>query len=169
MQHLAGLICFLPILAPFMIAPLIIGKQLLARNSASALPQFAGWLTLKPLITTPIWLLLVGLTFSGDWFKPSPAYLLTALPGIIGTLIIVASYRSELCWSCGAEWVLLVLDTVRWGCSLLWGLSAQSNGLGCALIGLMLPSIYAGVAWILCNTNLSDSTTEPSTTSSHGQ
>jgi hypothetical protein len=137
------LLCAMPF-----ILPLTIGLALVRR--APGVSRLAGWLTLKPLLATPLWLLLGAATFSGNWSRPSLAYALTALPGVGLTLVLVWVFRSEVRWrGIGPLWLLLVLDTLRWGSSFLLGLVGAAK-INLLLISLAMPTVFAISAWVVC-------------------
>jgi len=127
--------------SPF-ILPCFLGIRILGQASDD-FSRLAGWLTLKPLIATPLWFFLVDATFSGDWSRPGPAYVLTALPGIGLTLILVLIFRSVFQSHSSATRMLLALDTVRWGSSFLMGLLPGSIKLLLAFIALAMPTVFA--------------------------
>jgi hypothetical protein len=137
--------------SPFII-PLFLGIRVLSLHPESDFSRLAGWLSLKPIVATPIWLYLVDRTFSGDWSRPSPAYLVTALPGILLTLLIVAAHRSALTSNPGGARFLLVMDTIRWGNSLLMvSLSGSPLTPIFIFVGLTMPTFFAFGALALCN------------------
>jgi hypothetical protein len=134
---------------PF-ILPLIIGLALVWRTTTSGLSHLCGWLTLKPLVATPLWLVLVAATFTGNWSRPSLAYGLTAIPGIGLTIMLVWIFRAEIDWRPSSPiWLLLVLDTLRWGSSFLLGLHT-AEVISLILISLAMPTVFALCAWRVC-------------------
>jgi hypothetical protein len=133
--------------SPF-ILPCLLGIRILGQSSDD-FSRLASWLTLKPLIATPIWFFLVDATFSGDWSRPGPAYVLTALPGIGITLIIVLIFRSVVQSHPSGIRMLLALDTLRWGSSFLMGLLPGSIKLLLAFIALAMPTVFALFAQVI--------------------
>ena len=137
------LVCAMPF-----ILPLIIGLALVHR--APGVSRLAGWLTLKPVLATPLWFLLGAATFRGDWSRPSLAYAVTALPGVGLTLVLVWVFRSVVRWRAnGPLWLLLVLDTLRWGSSFLFGL-VEAAKLSLLMVSLAMPTVFALCAWMVC-------------------
>lgn len=142
-------LCGAAILLPF-----IMGVRMSMSYSNTWFPQFAGLMTLKPLLATPIWLLICSATsvISGV------GILLTLIPGIGLTLWIGWAYRSLLKdenTRQAAIW-LYVLDAVRWINSFLILIASGtyvriaplSSGVSgnFAFVGIVLPSIFALVA-----------------------
>lgn len=136
--------------SPF-ILPCFLGIRILGLASDD-FSRLAGWLTLKPLIATPIWFFLVDATFSGDWSRPDPTYALTALPGIGLTFILALVFRSVFQSHASAVMGLLALDTVRWGSSFLMGLGLLPDPLKLllAFIALAMPTVFALFAQVIC-------------------
>ena len=66
------------------VPPIILGLVLLIGHFRSDFGRFAGLLTLKPLVATPLWLL----TLSPATSPSEPNILLSVLPGIGLTLLI---------------------------------------------------------------------------------
>jgi hypothetical protein len=151
-NQIAGLlVAFLLVLG----APLIIGIVLLAKREKDVLRWFAGLMTLKPVIATPVWYAIV----LGDLYSPSAELKLIA-PGVGLTVLITL-----LCWrvfrdphTSGAAQRLLLLDTARWVSSWMWSLLLKgagnpSSSVSCfcsaALVALALPTIFGFVALAL--------------------
>lgn len=117
-------------------------------NRPHALGRMASLLTLKPILATPVWLVILSA-------EPQPSPLravLSALPGLALTLLIAWMYRPVLSGStAGAAWSLLGLDCLRWLNSAALALAASGSysraagSLMClmAQIGLALPSLFA--------------------------
>jgi hypothetical protein len=134
---------------PFML-PLIIGLALVRRTTTSGLSHLSGWLTLKPLVATPLWIALVAATSTGNWSRPSLAYGLTALPGVGLTIVLVWVFRAEVRWRpINPVWLLLVLDTLRWGSSFLLGFDTAA-AIYLVLMSLAMPTVFALCAWRVC-------------------
>jgi hypothetical protein len=139
---------------PFWI-PAAVGLYLVItrRNELSLM---AGLLTLKPILTTPIWVAILG-TLPRPVYGLVPTHLLSILPGFSLTVIIALMFRHLLSGSqAGSARVLLGLDCARWLNSFLMSLpygggSVESGSLACifAVIGLALPTVFALVAAML--------------------
>ena len=140
---------------PFWV-PAAIGLYLVLKRP-SDLSLMAGLLTLKPIVTTPIWFAIIS-TLHGPIGKLEPAYFLSILPGASLTLIIAFAFRHLFSGrGAGSARVLLVLDCARWLNSslLIFLFGGMESGwlasLACVvpLIGLLLPTVFAVVALTL--------------------
>jgi len=140
-----------PFVLPLLVLPLIIGGYLLSRSSPSPLTHFMALLTLKPLLATPLWLILAQLSVMPFWTHPIPDVLLQALPGISLTLLIVWVCRARLKGQpVGIITTLLVLDTLRWGSTVFsYTPDRPFGGESLFLLSLAMPSIFAVVAWLM--------------------
>jgi len=138
---------------PFWI-PAAIGLYLV-RHRQNELSLMAGLLTLKPIITTPLWLMIISF-LQGRAVGEALIPLCSILPGASLTVLALVAFRSQF-YGSGATpaRVLIVLDCMRWiNSSLcLGGIDAlpynQATGtLTCifALIGLIFPTAYSVVA-----------------------
>ena len=172
---MAELASFFLITLPFWI-PVLIGLSLVARDTTDGLARMAGLLTLKPILTTPIWYVIwasLDAFFSqtsalasiplGAGLTPRTALVLrrlipalaSTLPGASLTLLTALVFRSRLSGSRARDArLLLVLDCVRWLNSFLLVLTVSSDSelssficSYAALIGLGLPTVYAVVAY----------------------
>ena len=139
---------------PFWI-PAAIGVYLSA-NRPGDLRRMAGLLTLKPIVTTPVWLAILSGLLSSPNDKWMPAHFLSILPGAGVTIVIALAFRHLFTGpSAGRAKILLVLDCARWLNSFLmilpYGGGIQGGQLACvfAVIGLALPSVFAVVALTL--------------------
>ena len=144
------------VLIPLIGVPVAIGWRLItiAQRPARPMPlaTLAGWLTLSPLITTPMWfLILSSMPRNMIW---QPAHFFSLLPGAGLSLVTL-----RVCWPCftgataRAAWLLLFLDCLRWFNSfwLAAPMEWHDQGWGpsplvLALIGMFAPMIYALVA-----------------------
>jgi len=138
---------------PFWI-PAAIGLYLV-RHRRNELSLMAGLLTLKPILTTPLWLMILSFLdgrAGGEALIP----LLSTLPGASLTVLTLAIFR-PLFFGSGATpaRMLIALDCMRWiNSSLcLGGINAlpynQATGTATcifALIGLIFPTAYSVVA-----------------------
>ena len=99
------LLCFIPIL----IVPFFAGISILNNQRKTPLRIMAGILTLKPIVLTPI-LVMLDSTF----YSLNPG--LAMSPAIIVTAVIVFAFRSLFFGyeARRAAWLLLALDTLRW-------------------------------------------------------
>ena len=122
---------------PFWI-PAIVGLYLVVKRPGP-LGLMAGLLTLKPIVTTPIWLALLQNT---NAYRLTPANFLAILPGAGLTLIAFMVFRPLFSGpQADNARILLVLDIARvLNSFLMWLL-----GLICVLgpIGLALPTLFA--------------------------
>ena len=154
------MINLLALLSPFLVLPLLVGIYLLIRSTSSPLNFFLGLMTLKPLIATPLWLYILGSFI----FRPSYQTTILdvvrqALPGISLTLLILLICRTKLKGqSIFLIMALLILDTLRWGSSVLIFTpfflrdgASETNGtswLSLVSLSLSMPSIFAIVALV---------------------
>ena len=136
---------------PFWV-PAIIGLYLIVR-SPDDLSHMAGILTLKPILTTPIWFMILGRLTANSPLQP--AHFLSILPGAGLTLLIALGFRHLFSGPrAGDARVLVALDCARWINSFLYSLPYGNSGMGAlacifAMISLTLPTIFAFVALTL--------------------
>lgn len=141
---------------PFWV-PAAIGLYLVVKRT-SDLSLMAGLLTLKPIVTTPIWVAIIRPLYGPD--RLEPAHFFSLLPGVSLTVIIVLAFRHLFSGPrAGGARALLVLDCARWLDSFLLILpygSVEIGPLGCIfpLIGLTLPTVFAVVALTLSLTRI---------------
>jgi hypothetical protein len=142
---------------PFWI-PAAVGLYLVITRR-NELGLMAGLLTLKPILTTPIWFAILG-TLPRPTYGLEPAHFLSILPGFSLTVLIAVLFRRLLFGSyAGSARVLLALDCARWLNSFLisvqYNLTMDTQSLACifALIGLALPTVFAVVALMLSLTS----------------
>jgi len=141
---------------PWLIPSVVIGLFILVKYRASGFAKLAGLLSLKPLVATPLFLLIL------QWYQdhytscdPNPVYFITAVPGLGITFLLVLAFRN-VAWEPvnKAVLVLLFLDTVRWGNSILMFSSCFTIGditlVLQAYFGLAMPTIFALVSFGLC-------------------
>ena len=132
---------------PFWV-PAAIGLYLVV-NRPNELSVMAGLLTLKPIVTTPIWFAIIS-TLPRPVYKLEPTHLWSILPGAGLTLLTAFAFRRLLSGpGAGRARALLVLDCARWLNSFLLSLPYVADGpLVClfAIIGLILPTAFAVVA-----------------------
>ena len=143
---------------PFWV-PAVIGLYLVLKRP-SDLSLMAGILTLKPIITTPVWFSMMGRLSAADPLQPT--HFLSILPGAGLTLIIALAFRHLFSGPrSGDAGVLLTLDCARWFNSFLILLPYGNTGLGAlacifSLVGLALPTIFAFVALTLSLARIQD-------------
>lgn len=138
------------------LAPLIMGINIINRDSSYPFAQFAGLMTLKPLLTIPIWLYIAILVAVSS--NSGTGIVLTLIPDISLTALVGLSYRGVLqdeSTRQAAIW-LYALDAVRWINSFFILLvsgnfgntSPLSSGLSdiLTLFAFALPTIFAIVA-----------------------
>ena len=134
--------------------PAAIGMYLYV-NRPDDLGKMATYLTLKPIVATPIWFAMISTLLPPSIQKLEPAHFLTILPGAGLTTVIVLMHRHVFAGpQAGSAIVLLVLDCIRWLNSFLLILpyGGGTNGLlNClfAFVGLAMPSVFAVVALTL--------------------
>jgi len=148
---------------PFVI-PLVIGIHLVTRRYASDFTRLAGYLTLKPLLATPIWAAImlfgsmlnityeVSLYTDRTTFESKTVNLLyiigTAVIGLGLTGVILWIFRGRPIWR--SPWrlvLLLALDTLRWGSTALIE-ALYTPAPGVIAIALAMPTIFAIAAWL---------------------
>lgn len=137
----------------FLGAPLLLGILILAKKHKNALLWYAGLLTLKPVVATPIW-------YAVSYNRSSSSWLTLALPGVGLTVILTLLCRTAFfnIATSGMARKLLMLDTLRWGSSWLWAMLLRESSsdtsvtfLFCSLglLALAMPTIFAAVATIV--------------------
>lgn len=135
------------------ILPLWIGLKLFseAQRHRGSLLFMAALFTLKPLLATPMWILLYS---SGGSSPTLLSVTLSILPAVVITTALVMAFRNVFANPSvrPKAWALLALDWVRWGCTLmlmLLGLTNSSLAVVFVPLSLLMPSIYAIVAYRL--------------------
>jgi hypothetical protein len=159
-----GLLCLF-ICVPIFFIPAIIGSILIAKGVDLDLSRMAGWLTLKPILTTPVW--LVSLTVSGILLEESPSperawilAVISILPGASLTMWTVLVFRATLFRPRAyAARLLVVLDCARWLNSFLltldsadWSRSGDLIDLidaATPMIGIAMPAVFAIIAYVV--------------------
>ena len=133
--------------------PAAIGLYLLTsrRNNLS---RMAGFLTLKPIITTPVWAVIISF-LHGSAVDAQFIAVWSILPGVGLTLLALMIFRRLFLSSRPIlAMLLIVLDCIRWINSGLLTLTVSLPYSGVtntsasifALIGLIFPTAYAIVA-----------------------
>ena len=91
-----GLLSLLLLTLPFWI-PVLIGCALLVKGSTDELARMAGWLTLKPILATPMWVFILASFESSTSSLPGSAVLafLSILPGASLTALTVLAFSSS--------------------------------------------------------------------------
>ena len=133
--------------------PAAIGLYLLT-SRRKGLSRMAGFLTLKPIITTPIWAAIIGFLY-GSAVDAQHIALWSILPGASLTVLALVIFR-RLFLGSRSIWAMLLiaLDCMRWTNSGLLTVTvtlpynAANNTWASvfALIGLIFPTAYAVVA-----------------------
>jgi hypothetical protein len=141
---------------PAYILPLIAGPLILVFFRKDPLARLAAFFTLKPIIATPVWILLYQLTLSVHYIYHTFAfYLATLLPGFLITLILVYGYRFLFRSSPVFFSLLIGLDVVRWSYTFflflpVLGFSPVELVEGpWFTVALVFPNLYAAMALIL--------------------
>ena len=142
------LVNFLLLAAPIGI-PALGGCYLLMRKS-DGLSRMAGLLTIKPVLTTPIWFgIIAALEPSHSYDRLGPSHFLSILPGASLTLITVIAFRRLFSGPrARVAWMLLALDCARWLNSFFIYWPYGDGSLNClsALCGLSMPTVFATIA-----------------------
>jgi hypothetical protein len=129
--------------------PALGGCYLLVRQS-DALSRMAGLLTIKPVVTTPIWFgIIAAFEPPHSYSKLGPSHFLGILPGASLTLIIVIAFRRLFSGPrARVAWVLLALDCARWLNTVFIYWPYGDGSLNClsALCGLSMPTVFAVIA-----------------------
>jgi hypothetical protein len=136
-------------IVPIFIVPTIVGFYLLVSYPGGGLKRMAGWLTLKPLVATPLWIgILNSITNRSDG-----SIILTIIPGAGLTLFIILAFKPLLFGPerSSTAWWLIRLDCVRWINSfvLLVLQPTPSKSLlapvvcGTVVLGLTMPTLFA--------------------------
>ncbi|MBZ0279465.1 MAG: hypothetical protein K8L97_01910 [Anaerolineae bacterium] len=144
------------------VVPLIIGVMILGRAAGDPVFRFAGWMTLKPILATPLWF------FMTSWLATNASLRLAVyvnwLPGAAITLLLVLAYRQTMFGDSAhpAALRLLGLDFARWiSTAVMYAtlnianvtISSDFSALGACLIPLavFMPTIFAVVAFYMVN------------------
>jgi hypothetical protein len=108
----------------------------------------AGWFSLKPLLATPLWALIVDLEGRTRFYQTHEA-LPTLIPALGLTLWIVWKYRHLLRTNTGTILLLLIADALRWLNSFTWLTINSDAGSPYYTAGLILPNAYALMALMI--------------------
>jgi hypothetical protein len=158
---MAGLIIsFVCCIFPVFLVPLITASQLFRMKTDSVFPRFAAWLIVKPLWTTPLWLICISFIspykYRTELEYQNTLWALAGLSvGVIGTLVLLYHHREIFRERRGGAIAgLLLLDAARWmnsfgGVMTQYSITAGSTSILFALLGLTLPSIFAFVAYTI--------------------
>lgn len=143
------------------VIPLIVGVMILGRARGNPIIRFAGWMTLKPVLATPLWFFFTSLMTSN--LPPSLPRWLGWVPGVLLTLILIYIYRDIVFDEFDHPIVprLLGLDVARWGSTaFMYGLlnnaempSSGISGAGACFIpiAIFMPTIFAIAAFSMVN------------------
>ena len=143
------IVFLVPILFPILTLPLIIGIYLLTRANAFTFVRMLGVLTLKPIVATPLWLMIISALGEAERaIVPNDFFLLSA-PGFVLTIVILIIYRSALRPAFAARLTaILVLDALRWASSSFAFVSRGAyGGAALGLLCFAMPTIFALVAF----------------------
>jgi hypothetical protein len=140
-------------IVPIFIVPAIVGFYLLVSSRGNGLRRMAGWLTLKPIVATPIWIAILD-SITSRW---DASIILTIIPGAGLTLLIMLAFQPLLFGPqrSSTAWWLIKLDCVRWINSfVLLALEPTPSGsllapvvCGTVVLGLTMPTLFAIVVW----------------------
>jgi hypothetical protein len=133
---------------PAYVLPIIIGPVILRVFAGDPLGKMAGVFTLKPLVATPIWALIVVM---GNDSKLSPDIreLLTLIPGIGLTLILVLVFRRLFETERNIAFILLGADALRWLTTFVFVKSHGDPGDALYVAALIMPNAYAVLALVI--------------------
>jgi len=135
---------------PFWI-PAIVGLYLCAANR-NAISFMAGLLTLKPIVTTPIWFAILAKDLRPEVVKLAVSVLPGAGLTVLAILVFWPLFSGP---QAGVARTLLALDCLRWlnsaaivALASAGDFSQATGSLVCMLaqIGLALPTVYAALA-----------------------
>jgi hypothetical protein len=132
---------------PAYVLPLILGLTTRFYFKKDELSRMAGWFSLKPILATPLWALMISIGNSTHLSRDLQAAL-GLIPGIGLTLWIVWKYRHLLRTETGTVTLLLLGDALRWLNSFAWVID---NALDSPFYtaGLILPNAYALMAFVI--------------------
>lgn len=129
------------------VLPVVVGPVILLSHRDDALARLAGVFTLKPLAATPLWALIV--TLRPDIFssaQQTTSLLLTLVPGIGLTLLIVWAFRQVYKLEPIRACVLLGADVIRWLSTFVMVLMGPTLFF---VVPLIIPSAYAILAAVI--------------------
>jgi hypothetical protein len=159
LDHFIFIVRFLAFAFPILLAtwpahllPAVIGGVLLVGYPHKALSGLAGLLTLKPLVATPLWVWLYVFSEQHGLLYGAVGPLLTLLPGIGLTLIILGIKRQDLAYAGRLLIIFLVCDALRWINSFLFVLNGEPLVLDYSpadIRGLILPNLYAVMSLVM--------------------
>lgn len=147
------LLCIVTVfIIPFMLGIIILF------HAQDRFAQFAGWMTLKPLLATPLWFFVTSWLATNA--SPRLAIYVNWLPGTALTVLLVIAYRQVVLGDSThpAALRLLGLDFARWiSTAVMYATfniatvtsSNDFSSLGACLIPLaiFMPAIFAVVAY----------------------
>lgn len=144
------------------IVPLMLGIIILL-HAQDRFAQFAGWMTLKPLLATPLWFFVTSWLATNA--SPRLAVYVNWLPGAALTVLLVVAYRQVVLGDSAhpAALRLLGLDFARWiSTAVMYATfnmatvtsSNDFSSLGACLmpLAIFMPAIFAVVAFYSINT-----------------
>lgn len=143
--------------APALLAPLLVGIYLLVQKTRRQ--KLAGWFVIKPVITTPLFLLIMTIiAFSPYWGNHSLERFTAMLPAVLFTALLAVLFH-DLYRPANARLIIVLhgMDVLRWGAVLLIVLFIDRGEPFLApfvLMALALPTLYALVAWMMVKRSL---------------
>lgn len=135
--------------SPAFVLPLILGPVILGMHKGE-LGRLAGWLTLKPVLATPLWIMaLLGLDELEAGLQIGQV--LSLLPAIALTGIIIWRFRGLLRGEGRIISLFIVGDALRWLNTFAWMQSGGHASLNDPffLAGWILPNAYAIMAFVI--------------------
>ncbi|NTU83948.1 MAG: hypothetical protein HGA45_32015 [Chloroflexales bacterium] len=155
---IGSLLMYMLCCVPLLTIPLVIGLRVLRTDIRSATVAFAGWMTLKPLAATPLWLILIFLFDPRTYHTVSWAIytLIAMIPAVSLTVALLWAHRAmlreghPLAIAC-----LLAADTLRWMSSVSIDFVNATAEQPEAIVPLLfmlaasMPTIFALVAWVI--------------------
>lgn len=136
---------------PALVWPAIAGFFILTSYPDDPLGKLAGFFTLKPLVATPLWVML--LLFPQVPGGPANWSLWSLLPGAVLTLMIVANFWRLFAPPSLLASAFLAFDVLRWGTTFMLvgriGRDADLLFFLLLIAAYLLPSGYGAIAWVV--------------------
>lgn len=148
--------------SPAYVLPLVLGPIILRTFRKDPLARFAGFFSMKPVVATPLWILL-GISFSDLNFPGRLLQLQTIIVGLGLTLILMWEFRALLKSERKTVFLLLACDSVRWINTLLWTLRTgnMTGQMPFYLAGLIFTNVYALMAFFVMRSRARRRSSEP--------
>lgn len=136
---------------PTLIGILLLGKYFAFKSASRRFDLIAALLTIKPLVATPIWLLILNEPFPSADFTHAWRAALSIVPGAGLTAFIVLVFRSSFTApGINKPRIILMLDCIRWLNSfflvILFSTLALSDWFLPVImswLGVLMPTIFA--------------------------